>query len=279
VIAAGVLAVLGVVAAGGPLNDPYWVKLSTGPSEDDLYCAGYDHLRQWSVSLQNGQPIAARHRVSERLDPLPFAVPKGEDRSGSRQVLKVPGGWLAGFDAGEFGGGLWFTDGKKWTRVRPPADAPSAAEDPFRAENVQGLVAFRGGEVMVLMGLDHLTGRSGRIFAATPRQGGYSLVPRGVLDSSPGTWLIADDQLEVLTDGGLWRVSPRARAEQTVSLDLSRSYPSSLVAGPDGARYIGMRRYVLVLKPSDGTWKQTWYAPADCPRSTRDDRWNCSCLK
>src|SRR6188768_1485770 len=142
----------------GRLTDPSWIRLSRRVTEADLDCAGYDYKKQWAVALRDQVPVVSVQLPVRREDPLPFAVPKHQDRSGDRHVLKVADGWLVGFDAGEFGGGLWFTaSGADWWQLRPPSDAPAAPDDPFKAENVQGL-AFVEGRPLVLMGLDHLTG-------------------------------------------------------------------------------------------------------------------------
>ena len=44
------------------------------------------------------------------------------DRFGDRHVLGVADGWLVGFNAGEFGGGLWWFsfDGKRSKRISSP---------------------------------------------------------------------------------------------------------------------------------------------------------------
>ncbi|HTE19585.1 MAG TPA: hypothetical protein VK689_14550, partial [Armatimonadota bacterium] len=52
---------------------------------------------------------------SEQSSPAPFLVRRLEGRWGAARFLRVPDGWLAGFDAGEFGGSLWWfsPDGKR----------------------------------------------------------------------------------------------------------------------------------------------------------------------
>jgi hypothetical protein len=275
-------ALLTVLLAGASgrdtLSSPYWTKLSHRPSEADMYCAGFDYPREWTITIRDGEPIVSRARPARRVDPLPFSVPKDENRSGDRHVLRLAHGWLVGFDAGEFGGGLWFTaTGKEWRRIRPPADAPSNPQDPFKAENVLGLILVQG-QVMALMGLDHLTGRSGRVFHVILDSEGVSLGTAAVLDSSPAVWQVVGDHLELVTSAGLWVVRVNLSAELAVPLDLGTTGPRSLAMGSDGRRYIGMRRYVLVLRPTASGWEETWYGPRRCTHSRRDERWECSCL-
>lgn len=151
-----VVTLLAAVTGADTLATPGWARLADRPTEADLDCASYDHHHQWSVALRDSEAVVAlAERHVERQDPLPFAVPKHHDRPGERHVLPTSDGWLVGFDAGEFGGGLWFTaTGEDWRRIRPGAGAPAHPEDPFKAENVHGLVVV-GEQPMVLMGLDH----------------------------------------------------------------------------------------------------------------------------
>jgi hypothetical protein len=278
-----VLAVLLVLAAGAAtrgalLTDQSWTRLSGRPSEVDLECAGYDR-DHWAVTLQGGIPFVSIQVPHERQDPLPFPVPKHADRGGDRHVLKLNGGWIVGFDAGEFGGGLWLTaTGTHWQRLRPPADAPADPRDPFKAENVQGLAVVHG-QPIVLMGLDHLTGRSGRVFTLVSRSGKWTLGAGSVFDSCPDAWQLVGDHLEVVTGGGLWIVRADGSATLAVPLNFGMSYPRSLAIAPDGQRYIGMRRYVLMLERAGGGWQETWYGPARCPHSRRNEQGECSCTR
>jgi hypothetical protein len=276
------LGLLAVVASrADTLDDPSWTRLSSRPTETDLGCAGYDHEKQWTVTLRDEGPVVTieDRAGGVRESALPFPVPKHPDRSGDRHVLRVAGGWVVGFDAGEFGGGLWFTaDGSDWRRLRPAADAPSGPEDPFGAENVQALVVVDGHPI-VLTGLDHLTGRSGRVFALTFASGQWSLRSGSVLDSSPEAWAVLGGHLEVVTDGGLWQVRADGSATLAVPLDFGMAFPRSLVITPDGRRYIGMRRYVLMLQSTGSGWRETWFGPTGCLHSRATEYWECTCAK
>lgn len=262
----------------GRLTDPSWIRLSRRVTEADLDCAGYDYKKQWAVTLRDEVPVVSVQIPVRREDPLPFAVPKHKDRSGDRHVLKVDGGWIVGFDAGEFGGGLWFTaTGADWRQLRPPSE-PAAPDDPLKAENVQGLAVVEG-QTLALMGLDHLTGRSGRVFKVASISGQWSLGAGSVLDSCPEAWAIVGDHLEVVTEGGLWIVRPDASADLAVPLEFGMAYPRSLAVAQDGRRYVGMRRYVLMLEKTATGWRDTWYGPTRCPHSRRNEKWECSCTK
>lgn len=261
------------------LKDPYWTRLTARPSETDLGCAGYDHLHQWAVAVRDGEPHLTIQRLARHEDPLPFAVPKHRNRSGDRHVLRVANGWIVGFDNGEFGGGLWFTaTGADWDHLHPPADAPASRDDPFKAENVRGLAVVNG-QPLVLMGLDHLIGRSGRVFSLVGSAGAWSLSGGAVLDSSPHAWRVVGEHIEVVTEDGLWVVREDGTAELIAPVAFGMAYPASFDVASDGRRIIGMRRYVLLLQAAGSRWMETWYGPRTCPHSRRNERWECSCTK
>src|ERR1041385_2234969 len=115
VVAVVLASATGSAAGAGELTDPSWTQLGARPTEVDLACASYDYKKQWAVSIKHGVPSVTIQKPLRRQDPLPFPVPPHRDRSGDRLVLQVDGGWLVGFDDGEFGGGLWFTgNGVDW---------------------------------------------------------------------------------------------------------------------------------------------------------------------
>jgi hypothetical protein len=192
-------------------------------------------------------------------------------------VAKVDDGWLVGFDAGEFGGGLWWfsPDGGRFARVRAPENA-ARADDIYKAENVRGLVQV-GSDQLVLMGLDHMGGRSGRVFRASKRDGAWKLDPRAVLDGSADAWAVLGDRLLVLTDSGLWEVIAGTPARQVHRADTGGLYPTSMVRAGDGAFYVGMRRYILRLEAAAGAWRETWLVASNCVRA-RVTNFTCECV-
>jgi hypothetical protein len=113
---------------------PGWVFYST-PQEGSvsIQCANAS-VRPQRVSLSdNGQLSIQQLPASYERDEyskqqLPQGVTRQQGMAGRQSLLKIPGGgWLLGFDAGEFGGGLW------------SADASGNTQELSR-ENVHGLV-------------------------------------------------------------------------------------------------------------------------------------------
>ena len=248
------------------------------PSASERRCTDYSPLF-WSVSLARGDVQAKPLTTRERVDPIPFSYSAGQDRHGNRHVARVGDGWLVGFDAGEFGGGLWWfsgLEGHESRRIRPDPSSPAHPDDIFEAENVLGLPVV-GSERLVLMGLDHLTGRSGRIFRAVSEPGGWVLKPVAVLDGEPAVWLVDGSRLLFLTESGLW-ASDGLSARRVHATDLGGFAPTSLVRSADGALYVGMRYYVLRLVEHDSGWDESWFVPASCQK-VRLEEYTCECVR
>lgn len=263
-----------LLASGSTPLDGAFTALAERPSAAELQCAGYSR-QAWLVSLAEDRVVVSPRPNGLAIDPLPFRT-SGRDQEGERHVLEVDDGWLVGFDGGEFGGGLWWFSpgGDASRRIRPAPDAPSDPGDIFRAENVQGFAQL-GDVKLVLMGLDHLTGRSGWIFRLARRAGEWVLTPFAVLDARPRGWVEDGARLLVLTGSGLWSVREGVARERLHALD-PPFYPRSMVRGSDGALYVGMRRYVLRLEPSAIGWRETWLVRADCVHATVVD-YDCRC--
>jgi len=264
---------------GGRLDSPAWVMLPTPPSplQGGRGCPDHSALF-WSVSLTQGHARAKPLTIREHVDPIPFKYAEGENRRGNRHVARVDDGWLVGFDEGEFGGGLWWFSDRadhKSRPIHPSSSSPSNPSDIFHAENVLGLPMV-GGQRLVLMGLDHMTGRSGRVFRAVAAPTGWELAPVAVLDAQPDVWLVDGSRLLFLTESGLW-VSDGFAARRVHAVDLGNLTPTSMVRAADGAVYVGMRYYVLRLAERGDVWEESWFVPASCQKM-RFQEWECECL-
>jgi len=253
-----------------------WSELPQAPSEDQLRCA-WQRTDFWSISLAEGALVVEPRPSGVVRDPLPFSPGTGPDRVGHRHALEVRDGFLVGFDAGEFGGGLWWfsPNGTRSTRVSLPESTPVRKDDPFRAENVRGFVSFEG-EILVFMGLDHLLGRSGHVFRLLRTAGEWSLVPIAAFDASPAAWVVEDNQVFVVTQGGLWTIRESWQVEHVHSVDLGGLVPASLVRDAEGVLYMGLRHYLLSLRPEQDYWTERWYAPRECVRFRVEN--DCECV-
>lgn len=181
--------------SSGPLNSSAWVARSHRPPAAELACTDFSSLF-WAVSLIRGLAQATELPLRRHVDALPFQIAAGPDREGNRYVEAVPDGWIVGFDHGEFGGGLWWfsSNGAESRRIRPDASERSDQNHNDLPENAVGLPVV-GGERFVLMGLDHLMDRSGRIFRLVHDTTGWRIDPVAVLDAEPDVWFVDGDRL------------------------------------------------------------------------------------
>lgn len=259
-------------AAAAPALPAGWVSRSLPAyGAPEWSCANWSSP-EWVVSGEGGRlAIFPRDRNAPRAR-LPFTPAPRSDQQGylfksPSAVRAVSGGYLAGFDRGEFGGGLyWFSeDGQKHFRISPPA--PAGREEWF-PENVQGLAEHRG-TFYVFQGLAHLTLRAGRVLKVRqdPRRGWQTELlaplpstPEAITEEQPGRWMVA-------TSDGVVRVDASGRIERIWMVsDLGALYPSSIARTADGAVHVGMRAWVLRVAPAKEGWKADLLAPASCPR-------------
>jgi hypothetical protein len=278
-LAAGLLAAL---LQAGPAKLPASVDLiplDERPSATDLACASSMAVRpeDWTVGLQQARLAVTKvpPRRGYRRDPLPFPVDAGDDRNGERRVLKVPGGWLVGFDQGEFGGALWFTTGATdWRRLEPTRQEARAQGLDAPPQNVREIVETPTG-IYVLTGLDQLK-RHGRVSRATRAGDSWHLEPVAKLDASPVAALWHDGALDVVTGSGLWRVSP-SDAKLVAPIAFGTAFPNSLVV-EGKRRWLGLRRYVVALDESPTGWTERWFGPRVCVHPTQNpETYECRC--
>lgn len=242
-----------------PTRTPGFTRLSHRPADTEVLCNDPMQV-EWTVSSA-GRPLAvSAHRPTETVDALPFGYPPDRDRRGERHAVEVDDGWLVGFNAGEFGGGLWWFSrgGERYRRVLPAKRVANGPDAMYLPENVRGF-ARRGNDVLVFMGLDHLDARSGRVFRARKATAGWALDLVAGLDRCPQAWLVEGEHVLVVTGGGLWSVGPAAGPRKLHAIDAQVFRPNSMMRGPDGALFVGMPRYVVRLQPGTSGWEETWF--------------------
>lgn len=249
-----------------------WVQLKDVPNKSAFFCSSYSDSRR--VFLRGGRPwVTEIEEVGDRRDPLPFLLPEGrrsEGLGGDRLVYPFAGGWAVGFDAGEFGGGLWWFSGNGQQRWR------------LSEENVIGFVPSTRG-LLVLDGISHLDLSHGRVLLLSASAEGPPTMR--ILAELPGAPYAFEslhpDTVIVGTPGGVSRVEASGKI-----IPLSQSkvlpHPNSLVVGPSGIIYVGMMHFVLMLTPHEGAYRETWLGPRDCPNLDDPGKKHigkCQCIK
>lgn len=238
-----------------------WVLYPT-PKEDSLSirCANASARPQrvslsGSGQLQIKQLPASYERDEYSKQQLPKGVKHQRGMVGRQSLFKVPGGgWLLGFDAGEFGGGLWSADSSGNTYE-------------LSRENVHGLVDTPQG-VLVFVGLAHMGFDSGNVlmapYTATSKAEVKTLAK---LDGAPEVLTrISSDTALVVTTHGITEISSSGSTKTLLHSDFSLLYPNSVVSTPDGIVYVGMRLFVVRFDPHAEHDAEQWFLPQNCER-------------
>jgi hypothetical protein len=244
-----------------------WTRVPE-PSQELVGCANLSR-REWRVS-----PGASGVRIEPEPEPehntggrLPFALPKEIRAGGRRHVLPVADGFLVGFDAGEWGGALfWFSrDGKTWRQLSE--------------ENVRGLVPLGPGEVLALHGLNHLGLRRGAArWLMRDAQGRWTVSETKMLDAGPQTFVSTPEAVYVVTAESLTRLGRERQVSVLQPLPTAILYPNSMTVDPGGALWVGMRHFVLRLAPTRTGFSPEWLVPKGCTR-VKLQGYECECVK
>jgi hypothetical protein len=237
-------------------DDSYPTDLSkwiaTGPPRVDS--AIYSR-KEWGVFLRDGRPaVRVRKREEDERAKLPFAIEQGkavEGLAGQIYAAKVADRWIIGFNAGEFGAGLWWfsPDGKRRYRI-------SNDQVCGFLQSAQGLLALEG--------LSHLGIDRGQIIRVSRGAGGeWTSEPFVDLGqaSRAGT-RVNDGSLIVVTTDRLLRVRPNTQVDILLERAIWNGlYPNSVIIDGSGAIYIGMRGGVAKITQVTGKRTVTWLRP------------------
>jgi hypothetical protein len=247
-----------------------WLAHST-PTENssEIACANYSNL-EWLVSTsQTGTvEITARPKPygakSSTLE-LPSGVKRDKDMLGVESKVKTSNGWLLGFDAGEFGGGLWFANDSGRTRK-------------LSNENVRGFVETSAG-FLVFVGLAHMEMDSGKVLIVTEHDSDVGMQTLAKLDGAPqAVTRVSADVALVVTTHGISQVSSAGEIKTLLHRTFGLLYPNSVVSLPDGTVYTGMRLFVVRLVKQSGGYAEQWLVPENCKRF-RVQGLDCRCSK
>jgi len=233
-----------------------------------MQCANRSEL-EWRVSLSDtGTAQTARRRKHfwARPSRLPSDFKWQKGMIGAESTFKLQNGRLLGFDAGEFGGGLWF------------ADVNGKTEE-LSKENVHGFVGTQQG-VLVFVGLAHMGHDSGKVlvvpYKITSQTDLRTLVE---LDGAPGAFSkVSDDTALVITRESISQIASSGVSKTLLRRSFAGLYPNSIVSASDGTIYAGMRLFVVRLVPQSVGYAEQWLVPDKCKHfRVRDSQ--CVCRK
>ena len=173
-------------------------------------------------------------------------------------------GRLLAFDEGEWGGALLWSsdDGSVWQKLvehNVPALVRLTHTEALAVRNPE-----RDKSVVELFIRDHEKWRAETI----------TTVPGWTFAAAKES----ADTVLVLTSDGLHRVKTTGQRELLGEFGLGTVFPNSIVKLPDGVIYIGMRHFILAVRPFEFGYEETWLVPNDCRRFTVDGLdANCIC--
>jgi hypothetical protein len=243
-----------------------WVVMPGAPDADALHCGNLSH-KEWSV--RRGASDIEITPVAKKVpdDPLPFRLTgkAKEGLGGARKVKPIDGGFLVGFDAGEYGGALWWF-GQAGDRRQRLSD-----------ENVIGFAEL-GGVPVAVTGLAHLGMVRGRVLRLGPdTYGGWRVAAWVDLAAAAQTFVSeTKETLLVQTTSGLMRLTACGDLSVIGNARYDVLYPNSMAIDDSGVVTIGMRHFVVRWVPAQSGYREEWLTRVDCARS-RVKKFECVC--
>jgi hypothetical protein len=189
------------------------------------------------------------------------------EKSARRAVFQVSDGWLVGFNAGEYGGSLW------WFPRQPGLGRK------LRQGNVVSIHKGRTpDEAIVLTGLAHLDSDYGRVVLAKRDTSGWCAEDGPDLGSEPRVAIPRRDQsLLIVTATRVLAYTPPAVLKPLATGLGSYVGANSVMETLDGQICLGMPFFVLRLMPTDSGYVHEWYVPSRCSTFKRRDWASCEC--
>ncbi|NUP09740.1 MAG: hypothetical protein HOW73_27150 [Polyangiaceae bacterium] len=246
-----------------------WSTTSWPLAEWDYAAGGYPC--SWTVELEaDGVRAAATKPFSfpktPRLPFRPHTVPKWEvvRCSGGaddyvppdqdvRTFAEVAGGFLVGYNSGEFGGGLYWYE------------KTGALRQQVLDENVDGIIPLAGG-LVVLTGLAHLGGDHGRA-SVLMADGPVWRVKKSldITGQARASFVDADGSIFIATSKRVVRIRDLRKVEVLHTFDPRFEHVSSLVKTAEGTLYLGGLVAVVRLTPTDDGYVEARLAPGATP--------------
>jgi hypothetical protein len=241
-----------------------WVGAPSSKDNPDLWqCAGYGG--SWVVREHQGAAaITAFGLVQQNKISLPPEAKLSKEMIGRRSLLRTSDGWLIGFDAGEFGGGLWWfsLDGRDTKKLL--------------SENVHAIHQTPEG-IFVLAGLAHLGEDNGEIDQVIDTPDKISVRFVANLGGSPEASTVQQDgQIVVATMRSVLLVDHTSKIHELYKSGERLVYPTSVVVDGQGNIFVAMRFFVLQLVPHNDSYDSQWLMPTRC-RSVKLVKYECAC--
>ena len=244
-----------------------WIHAPSRERNDGLWqCAAYGG--SWVVSNDGGSIALRRFDPrGEKQEPIPPNVSLSKKMIGRRTFKPTSRGWLAGFDAGEFGGGLWWFS----------RDGSQNIE--LLSENVHAIYQIKT-SILILTGLSHMGLNFGRIYKFNDDTVDKPTVTSvAILGGAPEASAVdsGGNNMVIATPDRVLRVDINGKVNEMYKSGEHLTYPRSVAVDTSGNIYVAMRFFVLRLIPQQGSgYTAEWLMPEQC-RAFRLDKYICGC--
>lgn len=230
-----------------------WIQAPSSRVDPALWeCAGYGG--SWIVSLQEGA-VRIKKLSDEKTETvsLPQFLKLSKEMVGSRSLLRAADGWLVGFDAGEFGGGLWWFNNEGDVHRK------------LLSENVHSILQTTNG-VFVLVGLAHLSLDNGKIYQFTETADEVKVTMLADLGGSPEASTVdPEGRIVIATPKSVLAFDYSGNVQELYTSGEDLTYPTSVVVDEHRNIYVAMRFFVLRLVRSSSTaYRPQWLMSRKC---------------
>ncbi len=242
-----------------------WIHAPSRLQNPGLWqCAAYGG--SWIASSDGGN-IKLVRLTSEagKQVQLPSQLKLSKKMIGRRSLQPTSTGWLAGFNAGEFGGGLWWFN----------RDGSQNIE--LLSENVHAIYQANA-SILILTGLNHMGLNYGHLYKFTDISDKPTVISVANLGGSPEASTVGTDgNIVVATSERVLRVDACGKIVEIYKSGEQLTYPTSIGLGKNRILYVAMRFFVLRLVPDEGGgYNAQWLMPKQC-REFRLDKYICDC--
>ncbi len=169
-------------------------------------------------------------------------------------IEQYENGWLAGLDAGEWGGRLtWFSsDGKEKIVILQ--------------DNVRG-IAKVGKETLILRGLNHLSMDDGSVSKLVKDENGNLQIQDLVkLEFMPKSFVVeSNDSILISLRDKILRVKTNGEMELWREMPLN-NFNVSMARTKSGIIYVGLWLFVVRFIPSEKGLEEQWLIPQNCQK-------------
>ncbi len=241
----------------------------------EILCAGSQRDYQWRVEAKGEKVKISKYDeydIDEQIRKLPPDLQKiilqTRDIGNGTAYFHIElyeNGWLAGLDAGEWGGRLtWFSsDGSQKIVILH--------------DNIQG-IAKVGNEVLILRGLAHISSDEGKVSKLVKDESGnFAIQPLVDLKSVPKSFAVdSNNSILISLRDKIIRVKASGEMQTLKEKMPYNNLNVSTAVTDSGIIYLGLWRFVLRFVPTPNGLQEQWFVLEDCQKFLLENN-DCIC--